>query len=142
MSKALIVDKALRDAGIPIGGVSVSGSSVTVDWGTATQEQITQGLVIIEATDISDDAFEAWKTAQLKEEAIAALAGSNDSTRLATRAALQVIHASIVEVRQTLNALIDHVNSGTGVPSKLAIRTFDQAVAAVATVINQTNITP
>ena len=77
-----------------------------------------------------DDAAEGKRAR--RRAAKASLAGVDDPTQIASRNALRVIYASLVETRQAYNAMRAYIANPSGTPPPaLTIRTWQQALAAV-----------
>lgn len=143
MSIALRVDTAIREANIPISGVTVSASgSIAVDFkAEATSQQRSQAETIIAGLDLSDSGIAAWQKTKLQDEAKEAFVGDT-ATRIAAKASDYLLYASIVEIRTKINAIIDHLNGSGAVPSKLTIKTWTEAVAAAKLVIESWKTNP
>ena len=128
MEDIALIDQALRAAGIPIVSVELRRGVVAVQYDpTATDAQRQQGDALVAGWDDAAEARRARRRA-----AKASLAGVDDPTQIASRNALRVIYQSIVETRQAYNAMRAYIANPSGTPPPaLAIRTWQQALAAV-----------
>lgn len=128
MEDIALIDQALRAAGIPIVSVELRRGVVAVQYDpTATDAQRQQGDALVAGWDDAAEARRARRRA-----AKASLAGVDDPTQIASRNALRVIYASLVETRQAYNAMRAYIANPSGTPPPaLAIRTWQQALAAV-----------
>lgn len=128
MEDIALIDQALRAAGIPIVSVELRRGVVAVQYDpTATDAQRQQGDALVAGWDEAAEARKAVKAA-----ANAALLDTDDPTRIAARNTQRVFYASIVEMRQWMNALRKHLldPANNPMPAALSIRTWKQALAA------------
>lgn len=128
------LDEALRAAGIPIEGVRDRGGVIEVDYSPgATAEQQQVGAAIVTGWDGAAEAKKAKR-----KQAKAALVGTDDPTQLASRSALRLIYASLVENRQAFNALRLHVMdpANNPLPPALTVRSWKQALSGVRQLID------
>src|SRR5574343_285802 len=110
MIDVALIDEALRAAGIPTAGVVNRRGVVTVQYAPeATDPQRAQGDALVAAWDNVTEGKKAKR-----RQAKAALAGADDPTQIASRNALRVIYASLVETRQAYNALRAFVANPSG----------------------------
>lgn len=116
------LDETLRNAGVPIDGVSGgSAETIRVDYSaTATPEQVAQGKAIVAAFDWSAETHDAWL---LDKQFASAATGPN-------LAAHKVAYMAIANIATKINAVIDHLNGVGSLPAKIEIRTWPQILAA------------
>lgn len=134
MIDVALIDEVLRTAGIPIVSVANRRGVVTVQYdAAATAQQRAQGDAMVAGWDGAAEAKKAKR-----KQAKAALVGTDDPTQLASRSALRLIYASLVENRQAFNALRLHVMdpANNPLPPALTVRSWKQALSGVRQLID------
>ena len=84
------------------------------------------------------DAAEAAAAATALKAAAKTAVTNRDEIMLASRSGLRTAYKSLVETRNTINAIIDHLNNPVQnpVPAKLVNRTWSQVISATKTEID------
>ena len=122
----------------PVDAVPGAAVQFTED---ATQEQRDAILQVVQGWDWSEAADLAARRATAKRLAKEAFASLDNPARIAARNADRALFRSLIQTRNTVNALIDAVNAlpdragMTPIP-RLTNRTFAQAMAGAAALVD------
>lgn len=103
---------------------------------TATQAQKDAFASLVAGWDWSEGGQAAVRKARAKAEAKDAFADTGDATRVAARNADRALYRSLRETRNKINELVAWANANGASISPLANRTFAQAMAAAAQLVD------